>query len=554
MGQLVDLKIALSLLFLFTILACTPQVSTPKIGESDATIPDSSNPIANSPTTISHTLSNNIFQWSFSCGTGECHSGTFIGGEYWIAPKKPGDEVKLLSVTATGAQSGGLEINPTNPSKQGFLSCKSSYDATLDFSSSLPKVISLNSSLVKATWKATGCYPNGSTCCVDKYGVVTVLPAPPVNNGGEAFRPGMAGNLKRVFYLSDFDLTRIPSLSIVNQTTFAASFSATHTRWHTAYVDHYMWKLGDGARSFAPTGVPDYGATQGMVYLGDLLRAMGTEPISEKRVAITGLIQRGIDLYASYKNGIRWPSGAGQQAGRKPAVTFFASLLRADDAIKTEIRGIAANNGNDFHEDGQVQVYATKGNTPIWGDPCNENTYWAQLFYAQKYDGGSNVQIGSGDNSRTCGDPHGYIDGPAGYPGTFYMACCSTGEFISYQLAQSLMPDYCSVANDPHLSIYTRRVLNEGLHSQPDPCAPPDPRENLNCAAYAAGAPNCLYYKKTWGPDPAKPGDCIRNGVGQNGRHPGAHGTFMPSILNESLISKKLREMQGNSILNGCNL
>lgn len=416
-------------------------------------------------------------------------------------------------------------------------------------------IFTANSSIVKATKKSTGCRPAlADTCCIDNYDVLTILATPPPNNGATAFRPGMAGTNKRIFELADFDFSLLPSDPRVNNSGVAADFTAVAKRWFTPYVDHYMWKLGDIGRAFAPTGIPNYGADQGATYLSDLIRVMGTESLSSKQGALEGLLQRGIDLYASYKAGIQWPSGAGQQVGRKPAVAFFAALV-SDAAIKAEVQALPNNNGNYFHEDGQVYINTATGNLPLWGDSCSEDTYWSNVFYAQLFAGGSGVQIGSGDNKRTCRDPYGWIDGPGGLPGTEYMACCSTGVFISYQLAQSLMPAYCSAANDPQLSTYTRRVLTTGVHTQPDVCAPPDTKEPTNCAPYAVGAPNCLYYKVTWGPDPANPGDCIKNGTGQTGRFPLRNGYIMSGteLLSESPIAKTMRQQNGDTILNACN-
>ncbi|MEK7704204.1 MAG: putative metal-binding motif-containing protein [Myxococcota bacterium] len=515
---------------------------------SDAACPSGTN------TTATRVVGTTTFVWTYSCNEGDCSQGTFLGGDIWIAPKVPGEVTSLVSVTTSGI-AGGMELNPTSPSQQGFLWCpyhSRSYSAVLNLSSSLPIVVTANSSIVKATQKTTGCQPATSNCCIDTYDVLTVLPTPPSNNGALAFRPGMAGTNKRIFYLADFDFSLIPSDSRVNASGIAADFSATAKRWFTPYVDHYMWKLGDPARSFAPTGIPDYGADQGAIYLNDLIRAMGTESLASKQEALEGLLQRGIDLYTSYRAGIQWPAGAGQQEGRKPAVAFFAALV-SDAAIKAEVQALHDNNGNYFHEDGQININTSTGNVPVWGDYCTEEVYWSTVFYAQSFDGGSGVQIGSGDNVRTCRDPYGWIDGPGGLPGTEYMACCSTGEFISYQLAQSLMPAYCTAANDPQLSTYTRRVLTTGVHTQPDGCAPPDPREPTNCAPYAAGAPNCQYYKITWGPDPANPGDCIRNASGQTGRFPLRNGYIMPDIYYESPISKTMRQQNGVTILNACN-
>ncbi|MEX0931793.1 MAG: peptidoglycan-binding domain-containing protein [Candidatus Paceibacterota bacterium] len=57
------------------------------------------------------------------------------------------------------------------------------------------------------------------------------------------------------------------------------------------------------------------------------------------------------------------------------------------------------------------------------------------------------------------------------------------------------------------------RIVGQGIQTQPDPCAPPDPREPASCDAYRRTG--CSYYglsntgTVTWGPDPDNPGMCI---------------------------------------------
>jgi hypothetical protein len=502
-----------------------------------------------------------------------------VGGDYWIAPKQVGEAIVLTSVTTGGADA-GLEVNPVSPNKHGFLSCvagssnpilASSYDPTLNLATSLPYTVAVNSSLVKATRKTSGCalmtgLPSGD-CCIDSYDVLTVLPTAPVNNGIEAFRPGFAGSTKTLYYLSNFDFTVLPSLASVSTAVYfkehTDDFASVHTRWHTPFVDHYMDKLGDPGRAFVPLGTPSYsvslsngyGADISSAYLGNLIRgAMGNEPLAVKMPALTGLLQRGIDLYASYKAGIRWPSGAAQQLGRKPPIAFFAALV-TDAAIKAEVSALAGGNANLFHEDGQIQLNAAAGNIPLWGDrSCTENTYWANVFAEQQYVGGSLVEIGGGDNVKTCADPYGWIDGPGGLPGTEYMEN-ATGPIIGYQVAQSLMSTLCTAANDSHLSLYSRRMLpgGGGIRTQPDVCAPPDPAEAPGCTPFNGGA-GCTFYGVTWGPvNVAIPnGNCILNGPGQIGRFPARNGAFLANIFSEPQIAKVLR-LADVTLMNNCN-
>ncbi len=503
-----------------------------------------------------------IFVWHFNCNGGDCLIGKFVGGDYWIAPKKPGEDVVLESVSPNGEEH-GLEINPISPSRQGFLSCqKQTYDAKLNWMASLPIKVKVNSSLVKAYKRATKCGTKATEgCCVDRYDVLTVLAVPPIDNGRSAFRPGFAGTEKKIYYLDQFDLTAIPAVNSISRSKYKTEFKQVHSRWHSPYVDHYMSKLGDAGRAFAPmAAMPEYGATQAATFLGDLLMIMGSEPLQKKVPAVTGLLQRGIDLHTSWKQGITWPSGAGQQMGRKPPIAFFAALIK-DEAVKYEVMRMSEGRRNDTQEDGQIRLVTRAeggGGIPVWGDSegqCREDNYWAQLFSARSFDGATGIQIGSGDNMRTCGDPYGWIDGPAGEPGTFYMACCSTGGFIAYSLAQNLMPDLCKVANDWKLNEYVRRIVRNGIHTAPDPCAPPDSRESAACRPHAKGAPGCHYYRKTWGPDPRRPGMCLRNGTNgteQSGRFPNHHGRPMVEIHNEPGISRYLRQLSGQNVLDNC--
>ncbi|EKD32379.1 MAG: hypothetical protein ACD_77C00106G0003 [uncultured bacterium] len=57
---------------------------------------------------------------------------------------------------------------------------------------------------------------------------------------------------------------------------------------------------------------------------------------------------------------------------------------------------------------------------------------------------------------------------------------------------------------------YIDRTDKNGLITIDDPCVIPDKRESVtDCKPYPSGA-GCKYYKVTWGPDPANPGDCLK--------------------------------------------
>ncbi len=121
-----------------------------------------------------------------------------------------------------------------------------------------------------------------------------------------------------------------------------------------------------------------------------------------------------------------------------------------------------------------------------------------------------------------------YIDGPENESGVNYFSIGfnQTSAFVG---VMSLIPEMCDIVNYSALVTFVDRVHADGVLTQPDPCAPPDPRENPEtCDAYRQNG--CEYFglnntgTATWGPDPDNPEMCITNAEGQNGRFPAAHG------------------------------
>lgn len=485
--------------------------------------------------TVARTHHGSTFGWQFSCDGGECLCGRFNNGEYWVA--HPGGGEVFLEATAP---QGGLEANPQTADKQGLLACASNYDPARNLEPRLPQPVAAGTSLVKAQAQRSGCgAPSIESCCVRNYETLTVLEAPPPGNGANVFRPGVADPSKRLFSEQEFDYDRLPRYAAVDAATGRTALPAIVATWSGTYVDHFMSSLGDAGRAFWPHGVGglDYGAAQARDYNNALLSLMGTESGTAKRIAVNAMLQRGLDLYTSWQAGITWPSGAGQQMGRKPPIAFFAALVRDSD-IQAEVRSMPLT---ATQEDSQIRQLPGEGRIPVWGDYpgthisnkfCSAPHYWSQLF--------------RGDNKRTCGDPYGYIDGPAGEPGSAYMKCCSTSNFVAYVLAMRMMPALCDVGRKPALIAYVDRVYDparkRGVHTQPDPCAPPDPRESSACEPHTKAATGCRYYGVTWGEDQAAPGRCVPNNsggnTGQQGRHPGRHGfdistdlDYMPDVV-----------------------
>jgi hypothetical protein len=454
--------------------------------------------------------------------------------------------------------------NPVSLTNQGFIENQHAYDASLNVMTLLPYSAAPNTSIVKSTYHAT-CPQQGNVgSCVKRYGSATVLDVVPNDgaNGGNTFRPAVATTAKKLYTLSDFDFTRVTSHASVSASANQREFSSIVNRWGTPWPDLYSvststWVGGDQPRMFVPYdhfGL-NYAANYGEFLLSDVISLLGTEPLNEKQAAINTIVQRGIDSYAIWEDGNVWASGAGQQLGRKTAATFMGALS-TNATVRSNMQTWAATFVTQT--DNQVR---NERDDAVWGDKtgsCGYNWYWNQLLKEQKYDGGTGTPIGSGDNQRTCEDPHDYIDGPSGLPGGQYMNCCSTGNYIAHVLIGWMMPQYATIDNNPAQLQYVLRAYNEATDklrpwTLPDPCAPPDPREDANnCSPYSATLRhNCEYYAgsnnvivKTWGPDPANGNQCMPNNsdinTGQNGRFPAQHQIDYANIAAFPAIAKEL--------------
>ncbi|MEL6830956.1 MAG: hypothetical protein AAFO63_12565, partial [Pseudomonadota bacterium] len=159
--------------------------------------------------------------------------------------------------------------------------------------------------------------------------------------------------------------------------------------------------------------------------------------------------------------------------------------------------------------------------------------YWGEILGNQQFDGATGLYDSSNGGRRTQRDPHGYIDGPGVGPGGWYMSV-THGPKKAFVAEMALMPELCEIVNYPLLTEYIYRLEDVGIQSNPDICAPPDPRENPStCDSYRSKG--CQYYglsntgMATWGPDPEDPSQCIPNNsgdrTGQTGRFPHVHGT-----------------------------
>ena len=494
--------------------------------------------------------------FEFNCGGAACACGTFVNGDWWVAPE---ENLTLTAVSPLGEEH-GLELNPTDGYTQGILSGYSNYDSSRNLMLNLPLDIGPGSSLVKMVRRSDPSICGTSAIrtfgCAEIYEVLTVLGSPLDTSSDQFFRPAFATNATfkgHPISVSALSLWRMPNTSLVDDTFI--DFGECSNVWRVPQYDNmHLAAVSEQMRATAPAAaLPDYAADQAVLFLNDLLSTFGAKNTPSKKACIYALVQRGVDIFGAYETGIRFGSGAGQHLGRQPPVVFYAALINNPNVLDS-VRKISLSDEEVFQE--STQIRRSRGGFVLWGDTdpvspfCNgqadpmdtsdpSDNYWSQVFdeYFARYYGGSGF-----DNKGTRCDPHGYIDGPAGLNpslslGRSYIGCCSMGPLAAYWAAQRIMPAMAFAHNDNGTlddfvqSHYLGKNSSDGKHygqylTLPDPCAPPDPRENANlCKPYKARTTEgCSFYRVTWGPIEGDPANCIPySGNSTPGRWPIRH-------------------------------
>ncbi len=502
------------------------------------------------------------FNWSFSSGGQDAFCGQFANGDYWVAPSAGETSITVTNLTGSGSGPISLDENPQMES-MGLLSSDPNYNygnytATENILNNLPLAFDNNTSLVAAIQRDEsqhgGCGTNAILGnCAEAYHVITVLEQVPIDAGANMLRPSIDETNKELLSLSDFDLSRLPELSYVSSLS-TNELNRITERW-SHNTELFSIRSGDGdifsegGRAFrADLLVDDYAASVAKSFIDDVMNLMAAgNPAVEKQQALAAVLTYGKDLYYGvYDADIRkrgWSSGAGQHLGKFPPAVLFAALYNdsfyRDVLRQTSLTMLGHSTGPLAGVGPQELEQINIGvNGAIWGDGADEmevidelNRYWAELITAQCFDGAWGTCAANTGRKNTR-DPHNIIDGPPGSPGSSYMAV-SAGPIRGFAALAHLIPEVCETINYPPLMEYTHRIGTEGLRTENDMCAPPDPRESDDCDAYRAR--DCLYYGlnntgvATWGPiTTGLMPQCVTNNsggnTGQNGRFPHMHG------------------------------
>jgi hypothetical protein len=437
--------------------------------------------------------------------------GRFANGDFWVV-----GPVTIRSLTpAFDGTHHGWEVNPADPTLQGFDTRVADFDATRV--PALPYTAAPGSSVVKSISTEpladTDCRP-----CLRTAAVLTVLADVPPDEGRTVFRPPYFAADKPLVSTTDLHPELLPALA---PTASVPGLTETADGFRRVQLDHKVNWVG---RAMHPAeNSPDYGSSIGGRNAEGALRLMLDEPAADKTELLIQYVQYGIDLHAMFRGGVTWPPNGGHSLGRKLPIAF-AALLLGDAAMQDAVRTAGPD---DFDENGSMYESAAAG-TVLYGQDDSEQWYW------------ENVVFDSG--SRTLRDPYGLIDG-GHRPGDSYQFCCTSMVWKSTATALKLLPDLIPVWNyDPFLD-YVDRWVAQGAWAQPDTCAPPGgvcsggdnpgaacttANEKETCTgtdAFCDASGNWdAHYGVTYGPDGA--GGCIADTDPSDGtgRFPDRHG------------------------------
>ena len=515
-------------------------------------------------TTVGRTVGGATLQLTVSCNGRACQCGQFPLGESWVVPiDDQGVNSTTVRVSAMHADVSAAVANPTTSGGgQGLIYAANEpdgtaldaaaqlkgwgYKATLDVRTQLPYSAPAGTSILSAKTQRHGACPGwiGGICMIAS-DVVTVLGTVPPGAGSTVLRPPFAGTTKPLYSTTQLALGKIPRYTLTPPTRPGhrpPSFARTATRWSQPQYELCRYASPGGLcprgtfRAMVPISAfgTNYGASLAASYYESLVTVMDDAAMTgDKRSAVYALFQHGMDLYWQMKAGAAWGTNGGHNVGRKAPIAFFAALAK-DGTILSEVQQLSVEQPERFQENAQIASTSCAGDV-LWGeDNQSEDWYWYQLLTAQCFNGATGTCAPGGfRGNRYLGDPHDYIDGPSGLPGAAHMAANAVGTFVGQTLTMYMMPELRRAANDERLIRFVEKHFVElGENTEPghfrsvkaivrpDPCAPPTERDARAGCTTLGGVPACLDYKKLWGPDPKRPGECIyHNGdVATDGR------------------------------------
>jgi hypothetical protein len=406
----------------------------------------------------------------------------------------------------------GWEVNPISRGRQGFDETNYNFDSTL--TPALPYLALPGQSIVKAVSDTDSARldsryrPDGRMRGIVRLkgaAVLTVVGAVPPDSGHTVFRPPYTGTDKPYYSIGALHTELLPSLA---QVPNAPSLTTVAAGVQRLQLDHMGGVTGALLRP-RDNMASSYWPYNSIRDDNTALRLMLNDPLPDKMPALIGFVQYGIDVHHSLINGQVWPSGYGIEPCHKLPLAFAAVLL-GDQVMQDSIKRLGPK--RIVSDDAALWPGP---NGPVYIGPTSPaSSYWSTILNPPPYGGFTHG-----------GDPYGYLDGNMcrlytndPYQG-IYSPCWKGAALAGY-----LLPEIEPVWNNPIFFQYADRWANHGLQAQPDPCAPIEgvwqggAQNGLRCTS-AEDVPGdagvCMRDTTklgvTYGPDPAHPGDCIRD-------------------------------------------
>lgn len=365
----------------------------------------------------------NSIRWIIS---GETAVGQYVTGDYYaVCPKG----CTITAITPEPSDKNGTMLNPVPDGTQGYSSRGKGYNSSLNKGLHLPLSVNANDILISTTART----PDSNKSVIHEAAILTIVGTePPVHS----FRPGYCDINVSGWTESNLNHNRLQKLAPIADTPH---ISETYEKVARPWIDH---QTGWSGRLIHPAyNMPDYGAHISNIVGEIALQLNLNYSYEQKRKALIGLVQIGIDLYSILSAGSSgWYNNGGHSQGRKLPILFAGLILN-----NRKMLAIGKKSGD----------YILRGSP---GNPPSDYIHFGeddQTFYVTQ----SDVDItnsSSWNPDKRNNEPAPYTSAMIGMPEwgirhasnpersnaswlAIYRRCCTGASFISNALAARLM-------------------------------------------------------------------------------------------------------------------
>ncbi len=373
---------------------------------------------------ISTEVSKDNIKWNLG---EELSVGQFITGDWYVVAPS-GVTVNSITMLSGEVYSGSMK-NPTPSNEQGYASGADAYNASLN--ESFPLDLVAGDNLVSAT---SHVYDSGAQTWVNEAAILTVLSTAPASG---SFRPGYCDTSRVIHNESAINYDNLGSKTATASVPSLATVAGMFAR---PWIDHLANWQGRGIHPF--NNMRDYGLEISTdIGIGALALNCNYTP-AQKRTALIGFLQLGIDLYSiSQRATNTWINNGGHASGRKFPIMFTGKVLgyqamldvaaKSGDYIQTGGFTAPPSDYIHFGEDdqtfyvAQADVTLTNGGTwnPDVRNPNANQVYSSGLIGMPEW---GIVHAGNPEQSDASWT-------------AYYRQCCTAYSFCGWVLAAYIM-------------------------------------------------------------------------------------------------------------------